>query len=133
MFLDLGNVQVIAEVRLNGRDLGILWKPPFRVDVTDTLKPGANELEVRVTTLWPNRMIGDAALPDDVPWNRQRPKGAYPVRWPDWLVNGTPRPSGRITFCTRKDVYAKDDPLLPSGLIGPVNLREVKRVVVGDK
>jgi hypothetical protein len=123
IFLDLGDVQVIAEVRLNGRGLGILWKPPFRVDVTDAIKSGANELEIRVTTLWPNRMIGDAALPDDVPWNRQRPKGAYPIKWPDWLVNGTPRPSGRITFCTRKDVYAKDDPLLPSGLIGPVMLR----------
>jgi hypothetical protein len=125
-FLDLGDVQVIAEVRLNGRNLGILWKPPFRVDVTDALKPGANDLEVRVTTLWPNRMIGDAALPDDVPWNRQRPKGAYPLKWPDWLVNGTPRPSGRVTFCTRRNVYTKDDPLLHSGLIGPVVLRTVK-------
>lgn len=122
-FLDLGDVQVIAEVRLNSRDLGILWKPPYRVDATNALKAGANELEVRVTTLWPNRMIGDAALPDDVPWNRQRPKGAYPLKWPDWLVNGTPRPSVRITFCTRRNVYAKDDPLLPSGLIGPVMLR----------
>jgi hypothetical protein len=127
-FLDLGDVQVIAEVKLNGRDLGILWKPPFRVDATDALKSGANELEVRVTTLWPNRMIGDAALPDDVPWNRQRPKGAYPLKWPDWLLNGTPRPSGRITFCTRRDVYSKDDPLPPSGLIGPVTLRAVARV-----
>jgi hypothetical protein len=133
VFLDLGDVQVIAEVRLNGRDLGILWKPPFRVDVTDVLKSGANELEVRVTTLWPNRMIGDAALPDDVPWNRERPKGAYPLKWPDWLVKGTPRPSGRITFCTRRNVYAKDDPLLPSGLIGPVKLRVMERVVVGGK
>jgi len=123
IFLDLGDVQVIAEVRLNGHDLGILWKPPFRVDVTDALKPGANELEVRVTSLWPNRMIGDAALPDDVPWNRERPKGAYPASWPDWLVKSTARPSGRITFCTRRNVYMKDDPLLPSGLIGPVTLR----------
>ncbi|MCX7826687.1 MAG: glycosyl hydrolase, partial [Verrucomicrobiae bacterium] len=125
MFLDLGDVQVIAEVKLNGRDLGILWKPPFCVDVTDALRRGPNNLEVRVTTLWPNRMIGDAALPDDVPWNRERRRGAYPASWPDWLVNGTPRPSGRVTFCTRKDVYAKDDPLLPSGLIGPVTLRTV--------
>jgi hypothetical protein len=73
-------------------------------------------------------MIGDAALPDDVPWNRERPKGAYPLKWPDWLVKGTARPSGRITFCTRKDVYAKDDPLLPSGLIGPVMLRLTAQV-----
>ena len=122
IFLDLGDVQVIAEVKLNGRDLGILWKPPFRVDVTGAIQAAANELEIRVTSLWPNRMIGDAALPDDVPWNRERPRGAYPAAWPDWLVQGQPRPSGRFAFCTRKDVYAKDDPLLPSGLMGPVRL-----------
>ena len=131
IFLDLGDVQVIAEVKLNGRDLGILWKPPFRVDVTGALQAGANELEIRVTSLWPNRMIGDAALPDDVPWNRERPRGAYPAAWPDWLVQGQPRPSGRFAFCTRKDVYAKDDPLLPSGLMGPVRLLTAAEVSLG--
>jgi len=110
-------------VKLNGRELGILWKPPFRLEVSDALHAGANELEIRVTSLWPNRMIGDAALPDDVEWGRAGRKNTYPVKWPDWLVNGTARPSGRVTFCTRKDVYAKDDPLLPSGLLGPVTLR----------
>ena len=128
LFLDLGDVAVIAAVKLNGRDLGILWKPPFRVEVTDVLQAGANELEIRVTSLWPNRMIGDAALPDDVDWNRDGRKGNYPAQWPDWLVKGTPRPSGRITFCTRKDVYAKDEPLLPSGLLGPVLLRAVENM-----
>ncbi|MCU0981678.1 MAG: hypothetical protein MUF25_21210, partial [Pirellulaceae bacterium] len=132
IFLDLGDVQVIAEVKLNGRDLGILWKPPFRVDVTGAIQAAANELEIRVTSLWPNRMIGDAALPDDVPWNRERPRGAYPAAWPDWLVQGQPRPSGRFAFCTRKDVYTKDDPLLPSGLIGPVRLLTAAEVTLGD-
>lgn len=123
VFLDLGDVQVIAQVRLNGRDLGILWKPPFRVEVTDALKTGDNDLEIRVTNLWPNRMIGDAALPDDIEWKGPGRRGAYPANWPDWLVQGKPRPSGRLAFCTRKDVYAKDDALLPSGLLGPVQLR----------
>lgn len=128
IYLDLGDVQVIAQVKLNGRDLGILWKPPFRVDVTDALKSGANDLEIQVTNLWPNRMIGDALLPDDIEWKKPgrrggtTSRGPYPERWPDWMLQGQPRPSGRIAFCTRKDVYQKDDPLLPSGLLGPVKL-----------
>jgi hypothetical protein len=130
-FLDLGDVQVIAEVRLNGRDLGILWKPPFRIDVSGVLKPGANELEVRVTTLWPNRMIGDAALPDDVTWKSDRRNLSYPANWPEWLVQGAPRTSGRVTFCTRKGVYEKDEPLLPSGLLGPVRLVPALVVPIG--
>ena len=127
---DLGDVQVIAEVSLNDRDLGIHWKPPFLVDVSSAIRAGENELKVRVTNLWPNRMIGDAALPDDVMWNRERPAGAYPASWPAWLVQGQPRPSGRIAFCTRKDVYGQDDPLLPSGLIGPVRLVTVGEVII---
>jgi hypothetical protein len=124
VWLDLGDVQVIAEVRLNGQDLGILWKPPFRLNTTAALKPGANRLEVRVTNLWPNRMIGDEQLPDSMPWTRRRP---LPSRWPDWLLKGEPRPDGRVTFCTRK-AYAKDDPLLPSGLLGPVRLTFARTV-----
>ena len=124
--LDLGDVQVIAQVTLNGRDLGTLWKPPFSVNVTEAITSGDNVLEIRVTNLWPNRLIGDAALPDDVSWNRTRPKGAYPLEWPEWLLQGTSRPGGRIAFCTRRDVYAKTDPLLPSGLLGPVTLRWVE-------
>ena len=55
----------MADVKLNGKALGILWKPPFRVDVTDALKPGENTLELRVVNLWINRMIGDEQLPED--------------------------------------------------------------------
>jgi hypothetical protein len=123
LYLDLGEVAVIAAVKLNGHDLGILWKPPFRARLDGIAKPGVNRLEVRVTNLWPNRMIGDSTLPDDVPWNRTRPRGAYPAKWPDWLAQGTPRTSGRISFCSRKEVYSQDDPLLASGLLGPVTLR----------
>ena len=57
--MDLGQVHEIAEVRLNGQNLGILWKEPFRIDITKAARPGDNELEVRVTNLWPNRLIGD--------------------------------------------------------------------------
>ena len=115
----------LAEVKLNGKSLGVLWKAPFRTDVTDLVKPGRNTLEVRVTNLWPNRLIGDEQLPDEVEWN-----GNAIARWPEWLVKGEPRPrTGRIAFTTWR-FYRKDSPLLESGLLGPVTLRSVDHVTV---
>ncbi len=75
-------------------------------------------------------MIGDAALPDDMDWQPAAKGNELPARWPDWLLQGKPRPSGRIAFCTRKDVYTKDSPLLPSGLLGPVCIRPAALVLV---
>jgi hypothetical protein len=92
--IDFGNVQVMAQVKLNGHELGILWKPPFRVDVSTALQPGRNTLELRVVNLWPNRMIGDAALPE-----------ASRFTWSSWQP------------------FTKDTPLLKSGLLGPVTLQ----------
>jgi hypothetical protein len=63
IFLDLGNVREIAEVKVNGKSCGIVWCPPWRVDVTDALKPGENKLQIEVVNFWPNRIIGDASLP----------------------------------------------------------------------
>ena len=118
MDLDLGRVEVIAEVELNGKNLGVLWKPPFRVDVTEALKPGQkNKLRVKVTNLWPNRLIGDEHLPADCEYAE---KGNL-VAWPQWLVENKARTSGRRTFTTWRH-YKADDPLLPSGLLGPVRL-----------
>jgi hypothetical protein len=93
IWLDLGDVKNLAEVSVNGTSLGILWKRPFRVDVTGALKPGANQIEVKVTNLWVNRMIGD--------------------RQPD--------ASTKYTF-TSPAFYKADSPLLPSGLLGPVQI-----------
>lgn len=92
--LDLGRVKEIAEVRLNGKDLGILWKPPFAVDITEAVRPGRNTLEVRVTNLWPNRLIGDQRLP----------------------------PEQRTTR-TNVTKFKANSPLMESGLLGPVTLR----------
>ena len=118
LLLDLGRVEVIAEVMLNGKDLGILWKTPFQVDITAAARPGANDLEVRVTNLWPNRLIGDEQFPDDVAWD-----GARISAWPEWMIKGTPRPvKERVTFTTWKH-YQKESSLLPSGLLGPVTVR----------
>ena len=138
LFLDLGMVKNLAEVRLNGKDLGVLWKPPFRVEVTDALVSGKNQLEVRVTNLWPNRLIGDQQEPDDCVWNPEEiwtGIGATPdekvalghplKEIPSWLTAGQPRPSaGRYTFVTW-NFYRKDSPLLESGLLGPVQVMKM--------
>jgi hypothetical protein len=94
VMLDLGTVKEIAEIEINGKPVGgILWKPPFVVNVTSALKPGSNELSVKVTNLWPNRMIGDLQ------------SGALKTySWTDF------RP------------FKADSPLLESGMIGPVSL-----------
>lgn len=119
LYLDLGDVKVLAEVILNGRNLGILWKAPFRIEISDWVKPGANELEIRVTNLWPNRLIGDEKKP---PYLKFSPGGS-PAEWPDWVVNGASVPNtGRFTFTTWHH-YSKDSPLLESGLLGPVTLQ----------
>jgi len=118
VFLDLGDVQVIAEVMVNGKDLGILWKPPFRVDITDALKQGDNALEIRVVNLWVNRMIGDEQLPPDAVYVEKDPNMLK--EWPQWLLKNKPRDTPeRITFSTFKQ-WKKNDKLQPSGLIGPV-------------
>ncbi|NRF37391.1 glycosyl hydrolase [Pedobacter foliorum] len=115
--LDLGSVGVIAEVIVNGKNLGILWKAPFRVDISSVASIGKNDLEIRITNLWPNRLIGDAHYPEDV-------KGKYgiPDAWPNWLKETSSRNSKRITFTTWKH-WDENSQLQPSGLLGPVILR----------
>jgi hypothetical protein len=93
LWLDLGDVKNIAQVTVNGRPFGILWKMPFRVDVTSALRAGANTLEIKVANLWVNRLIGD--------------------KQPDCAK--------KYTY-TALEFYRADSPLLPSGLIGPVLL-----------
>jgi hypothetical protein len=96
LVLDLGTVKEVAELSVNGKPLGILWRRPFQADVTAALKPGPNRLEIKITNLWANRMIGDQLLPEEK----------------------------RYTFSTFKP-YRKDSPLLGSGLLGPVTLTRV--------
>ncbi len=95
LWLQLGAVKNLADVTINGKPLGTVWHSPYRIDVTSALKPGANEVTVKVTNAWVNRLIGD-----------QQP-GAT-----------------RYTF-TVIHPYKANSPLLPSGLIGPVQLMSV--------
>jgi len=93
IMLDLGNVREIAEVSVNGKALGVLWKPPYRVDMTAALRPGANNIEIKVTNLWPNRIIGDL------------------------------QPNAKKTYTfTDIRAYRADSPLIESGLLGPVSV-----------
>ncbi|MDR1865224.1 MAG: glycosyl hydrolase [Bacteroidales bacterium] len=112
--LDLGEVKNMARVRLNGKDLGVVWTSPWQVDVTGVVQPTGNRLEIEVANLWPNRLIGDEQLPYD---------GVSNGRWPDWLTEGKPRTGGRYAFASYHP-YTKDSPLLESGLKGPVRIYE---------
>ena len=125
VYLDLGRVQVMAQVILNGRDLGVLWKPPYGLDVTGVLRAGENDLEIRVTNLWVNRQIGDEQLPED---SDRNPDGTLKV-WPKWVIDGKPSPTGRFTFTSWR-LWKKTDPLVESGLIGPVTLRVSERIAI---
>jgi len=123
VLLDLGKVKNFAEVTLNGKKLNVLWKEPFRADVTGLVRAGRNHLEVSVTNLWPNRIIGDAQQPDDCQWN-----GNAIAKIPQWVTDGGKRPqAGRYTFATWR-YYNKDSQLLESGLIGPVVIRSVEPI-----
>ena len=132
--LDLGEVKNLATVRVNGKVCGTLWRPPFTIDITESLLGGDNLLEIDVTNLWVNRMVGDEQEPDDVEWSEPVAFGAAPnsptigrfmKEVPEWLSQGQPRPSKRKAVVSFK-FFEKDTPLLRSGLIGPVVLKNYK-------
>ncbi len=124
LFIDLGDVQVIAEIKLNGKALKALWKPPFRVDISDAVLPGENDLEVKVTNLWVNRLIGDEYYPawDGRNNGDKEKRGPYYESLPDWLVNGDPMPEEDKKAFSAWCHWTKGDELLNSGLIGPVRI-----------
>ena len=126
--LDLGTVKNFAQVKVNGKGFPVLWKPPYRLDVTEAIPDDGNvDLEIKVTNLWPNRLIGDERLfAPDCEWLSRLHRGSrieHPIRAiPDWVKEGRRSPTSRHTFTTWRH-WSKDDKLLPSGLIGPVKIR----------
>ncbi|MGB0185104.1 MAG: glycosylhydrolase-like jelly roll fold domain-containing protein, partial [Opitutales bacterium] len=126
VMIDLGRVEVIAELFVNGKSAGTLWKPPFKADITALVKAGKNRLEVRVTNPWRNRLIGDEQQPQTMEWRPQGDKGFVLAKWPEWLLNGQPKPDdGRITFTTWRH-YNKDSELHSAGLMGPVQIQSTQ-------
>ena len=99
IYLDLGDLWSLGEVTLNGRSLGILWKPPYRIEITKAARPGQNKLEIEITNTWANRLVGDTKLPPEKRYCRT-----------NITRSGTP------------GIAWKDIPLRPSGLMGPVQL-----------
>jgi hypothetical protein len=95
VYLDLGSVHEIAEITLNGKNLGVVWCAPWKIDISEALKAKGNQLEIKVANLWPNRLIGDAARPIDDRFT--------------WTVEGHP--------------YTAESSLLPSGLLGPMQIQ----------
>ena len=102
--LDLGDIHDIAHIWINGEDLGIIWTKPWTVNLSGFLKEGMNELKIEVTNCWANRLIGDAALPED-----KRSVKTNVRLVPD-----------RSEYKRGHQATSADDPLLPSGLSGPV-------------
>lgn len=131
VILDLGQVSIAAEVKVNGENIGVLWIAPFEADIAQYLKKGSNELEIQVTNQWSNRLIGDEHYPkQDDGYKRSTYTPDVDSRMPEWYLNNEPMPKGpRVTFCTGQ-FYRKNSPLLSSGLLGPVTLsyRSIKEL-----
>ena len=98
VFIDLGKLGVMAELTVNGEFAGGTWMYPYVLDITDLVKPGKNSLKIEVANLWRNTLVKEKGLPKD----KQK----------TWLVVSDVR---------------EDEPLQPSGLIGPVTLETVDR------
>ncbi|SEO06980.1 Glycosyl hydrolases family 2, sugar binding domain [Mucilaginibacter gossypiicola] len=125
ILIDLGRVEVVAELWVNGKLIKILWKEPFETDITDTLKKGSNQLQINVTTLWVNRLIGDEYFPEENTYSADN----YIEKLPGWFINDQPKPGRRKTFATWKN-FDKTSPLVEAGLLGPVKLiTAIKKII----
>lgn len=120
--LNLGRVENIAEISLNGAPFTLVWKAPYSVDITGALSVGENLLKIKVTNLYPNRMIGDEHLPELYEYDEY----GRLRRFPDWYLKGEYNERERVLFLPWK-YYKKTDPLLESGLVGPVRIGIVNK------
>lgn len=122
IMIDFGNVAFFAEASINGSPIPILWKTPYSYDITDFVNFGSNRLEVKVTNLWTNRLIGDEFFPVENNYD----KWGELNQFPDWYINNQPYNGERNTFVSWKQ-YDKNGPLTESGLIGPVRIYLIKK------
>jgi hypothetical protein len=115
LFLELGELAEIAEVTLNGKRLGLVWLPPYRIEISGAVRPGANELEIRVANLWANRLNADSLLPEAERFTRSNL---------DRIQTDPTSDSGygRVPRGKTRPVYTELPPLMKSGLLGPVRV-----------
>lgn len=117
IYIELGRVENMAEVKVNGGEPVLLWKAPFSLDVANLLCVGKNELTIKVTNLYPNRLIGDEHLPEKYEYDQY----GRLQHFPNWYLKGEYDNRERVLFSPWKHYHASD-PLLESGLLGPVRL-----------
>ncbi len=119
-YINLGVVNDIARVRLNGKDVGVVWCAPWRIDITEALKEGENQLEIEVANRWINRLLGDRLEPD---------ANVRTVKFDNGLLGGKEFSTGRYTFTTEAAMRSfKFTEPLSSGLLGPVTIQETKKI-----
>ena len=122
--LDLGKVSVVAEVTLNGKNLGVYWLSPYSVDITEALVSGPNKLEIRITNQWTNRLIGDLRFPATDNYDSNG------INMPDWYINNESMPPGKRTTFTTYNFYNQKSKLISAGLLGPVKIIQFKHVAL---
>jgi alpha-L-rhamnosidase len=125
VYLDLGAVKHIADVTLNGENLGVVWTAPWRIEITKSALAGENLLEIAVSNVWANRLIGDERQPPDMVWEQGDPElkgGSFLTQFPEWFRKDEKRPSAQRYAFTTWNYFSADSALEPSGLIGPVKL-----------
>jgi hypothetical protein len=116
-YIDLGVVNDIARVKLNGKDMGVIWCAPWRIDISGALKKGKNELEIQVANRWVNRLLGDQLEPD---------ANVRTVKFENGLLGGKEFTTGRYTFTTDAAMRSfKFTEPLSSGLLGPVTIQRM--------
>ncbi|NQU51406.1 MAG: glycosyl hydrolase [Bacteroidetes bacterium] len=118
-YIDLGVVNDIARVKLNGKDIGVVWCAPWRIDISSALKEGENKLEIEVANRWINRLLGDSQEPD---------ANVRTVKFENGLMGGKEFTTGRYTFTTKSAMrsFRFTEPL-SSGLLGPVTILETNK------
>jgi hypothetical protein len=134
--LNLGNVKDLASVSVNGQSVAVLWHAPFKLDVSEYIRVGANSVSIAVTNTWANRMLGDKRYPDDCEWgaelraDKNSSAGSSLASIPEWLLKGQKRPSSkRVTFSTW-DYFTGEEPLIESGLLSGIKLEFLKHVLL---
>ena len=134
--INLGEVNVIAKVVVNGKEIGVSWLAPHQLNVTNALKEGENTLEVQVTNQWTNRLIGDEKLPNQTGYHVKRGSPGFGdsefrgkfKKMPKWFRDNQPLPEGPRSTFSAYSFQKSTDKLMPSGLLGPVII-SISRII----